>query len=203
MTQFEEFEKDAEAAADAPLNETKLGAVAAIANRQLAEEDEVAALESRLKEAKARLFKTTTTDLPQALLSLGLRSVTLDNGCVVKVNDFYEANIPAPGTIAKAKGSAKGELAKRAQACYAWLREHEYGDLIKRQVAVEFGRGEDGTAEKVAEFLRSKGLPVVDVSTVHPSTLKSFVKERIESGEPFPVELFNVTVGSVSKIERP
>lgn len=196
-----EFEQDA--VGSQPMDESKLGVVATIAKRQMQEEDEVKRLEAQLAEAKAKLYKTQTTELPQAMAQLQLSSITLDNGAVIKIQPFFEASIPSATAIDKAKGDDKRKLVDRALACYGWLREHGYGDLIKREVVASFGRGEDNLAGNLVGELRERGLSVSDKSSVHSSTLKSFVKERVESGDAsFPLDTFGVTIGNISKIER-
>jgi hypothetical protein len=37
---------------------------------------------------------------------------------------------------------------------------------------------------------------------VHPQTLRAFVKERVEAGEEFPMELFGAWVGQRAVIKR-
>lgn len=197
-----EFEQDA--VGSQPADKAKLSAVYNIAHRQMQEEDLVAKLERELADAKAKLYKTQTVDLPQAMSELGLRAgVTLTDGSVIKVQPFFEASIPSQTAIDKAKGEDKSKLINRMQACFSWLRENGYGGIIKRDVIASFGRGEDAKAEVVYNELVAKGMSVSDKSSVHPSTLKSFVKERVESGDStFPMDTFAVTIGNISKIER-
>lgn len=197
-----EFEQDAVGAQ--PADKAKLSAVYNIAHRQMQEEDLVKKLESELADAKAKLYKTQTVDLPQAMSELGLRAgVTLTDGSVIKVQPFFEASIPSQTAIDKAKGEDKNKLINRMHACFGWLRENGYGDIIKRDVIASFGKGEDAQAEVVYNELAAKGMSVSDKSSVHPSTLKSFVKERVESGDStFPLDTFAVTIGNISKIER-
>ena len=197
-----EFEQDA--VGSQPTDKAKLSAVYTIAQRQMEEEDAVKRLETQLAEAKSKLYKTQTVDLPQAMLELGLRAgVTLADGSIIKIQPFFEASIPSATAIDKAKGEDKMKLANRALACYNWLRENGYGDLIKREVVASFGRGEDNLAGDLVGELRERGLSVSDKSSVHASTLKSFVKERVEAGDAsFPLDTFGVTIGNISKIER-
>jgi hypothetical protein len=37
---------------------------------------------------------------------------------------------------------------------------------------------------------------------VHPQTLAAFVKEQVESGADFPLDVFNVYIGQIAKIKR-
>jgi hypothetical protein len=73
--------------------------------------------------------------------------------------------------------------------------------LIKHQVTLEFGMKQDNEAKSIVEELKQKGLPVQQKLFVHPSTLRSFVKDQIQDlGKDVPVELFNTYVGTKTKL---
>ena len=91
-------------------------------------------------------------------------------------------------------------------AAHAWLRQQGHGDIIKNQVSVSFGKGEDETALETMTLLEQEGLFPAQKESVHPSTLKAFVRERIESGDSaFTVDtqkLFSVYQGKRTKITK-
>jgi hypothetical protein len=78
---------------------------------------------------------------------------------------------------------------------YEWLRENGYDDIIKNVVACEFGRGEDDQASAFKAFAAKEGFPADQTESVHSGTLKAFVRERVEAGDDFPMELFGAYVG--------
>ena len=90
-----------------------------------------------------------------------------------------------------------------ASPALAWLRSSGNGDIIKNSVVCQFGKGEDDIANLLAEELRKKGLHPEQKTFVHPMTLKSFVKERIESAQPIPMDLLGVYVGNKTVIKQP
>ena len=73
-------------------------------------------------------------------------------------------------------------------------------------MTLTFGQGEDEIASELAELLTKQGHMPATKEAVHPSTLRAFVKERIESGDPsFDVDTqksFSVYAGKRTKINR-
>jgi hypothetical protein len=98
--------------------------------------------------------------------------------------------------------SATPLVANRPQV-HQWLRDHGYGDLIKNTVSCTFGRDEDEDAREFYELAESSGYCAEAKTEVHPSTLRAFVKERVEAGDDFPMELFGAWVGQRATISKP
>ena len=182
-----DFENDA-ATPEAP-TEDKLKRVMALAELMVAQERAVAAMENELKDAKAALLKTQTEDLPDLMEEIGMLAVTLQDGSSVKVVEDLTCGI----TVAN------------RDAAHAWLIENGFGGLIKTQVITEFGRGQLDEAINYAQEasrLHPEN-PAALKDAVHPATLKSFVKEQLESGkEAFPMELFNVRPFNRAKYQK-
>ena len=85
--------------------------------------------------------------------------------------------------------------------------------MIKNQVSLEFGMKQDNEAKSLIEELKAKGLPVKQKTSVHPSSLRAFVKEQIESltklgidneveehGKDVPADLFGTYIANKTKI---
>ena len=73
--------------------------------------------------------------------------------------------------------------------------------MIKNQVPMEFGMKQDNEAKALVEELKQKGLAVQQKTSVHPSSLRGFVREQIQDlGKDVPVELFGTYVASKTKI---
>jgi hypothetical protein len=132
------------------------------------------------------LMKMTDEDLPSVLEELGVKSFTLEDGSKVSVQPLYGASIPAP----------------RKEEAFAWLRENGYDDLIKNDVVCSFGRGEDEKAADFAQAARERGLSPEQKQTVHAQTLKAWVRERVESGDAFPMDIFGAFVGQRATIKK-
>jgi len=113
------------------------------------------------------------------MADLGLSKFSLDDGSTVEVKPTYGASI----------------LVKDRPAAYEWLRENGFDDIIKNVISCQFGRGEDDQASAFHAFASQQGYQADQNESIHSSTLKAFVKERIETGEDFPHTLFGAYVG--------
>ena len=179
---FEQMEQDFEdslATSVEKLDQGDLTTVAGMARAIRDKERVVSELEQKLKDEKKALLKMTDEDLPTMLAEIGLSSMKLDDGSEVTVKQTYGASI----------------LVDNRPAAYEWLRENGYDDIIKNTVACQFGRGEDDKASAFKAFAENEGFFAEQKTEIHPQTLRAFVKERVESGEEFPMSLFGAYVG--------
>lgn len=163
-----------------------LTSVAALARQIRDKEENISKLEDTLKAEKKALLKLTDEEMPAMLAEIGISSFSLDDGSTVEVKQTYGASI----------------LMDNRPAAYEWLREHGYDDIIKNTVLCQFGRGEDDQASAFAAFAQQQGYVPEQKTEIHPQTLRAFVKERVEEGEAFPMELFGAWVGQRAVIKR-
>jgi hypothetical protein len=186
---FDQMEADFEeklATSVEKLDQGDLTTVAGMARAIRDKEAEVNELEQKLKNEKRALMKLTDEDLPTMLAEIGLTSMKLDDGSEVSIKPQYGANI----------------LVDNRPAAYEWLRENGYDDIIKNTVACTFGRGEDDKASAFKSFAEKEGFFAEQNTGIHHTTLRAFVKERIENGDDFPMELFGAYVGQRAIIKR-
>jgi hypothetical protein len=186
---FEQMEEDFEqslASSVEKLDQGDLTTVAGMARAIRDKEKAVATLEQTLKEEKKALLKMTDEDLPTMLAEIGLSSMKLDDGSEVTVKQTYGASI----------------LVDNRPAAYDWLRDHGYDDIIKNTVACQFGRGEDDQASAFKAIAEKQGYLAEQKTEIHPQTLRAFVKERVESGDEFPMELFGAYIGQRAVVKR-
>ena len=145
----------------------------------------IEATEEELKKLKDVETTLSEQTIPNLMQQAGVELIKLEGGISVEVKPFYSARIP----------SSKSEEA------FAWLRDNGHGDLIKNQVSLEFGMKQDNEAKSLIEELKAKGLPVKQKTTVHPSSLRGFVREQIQDlGKDVPAELFGTYVANKTKI---
>ena len=161
------------------LDNAGLDTVAGLARKIKYQQDKVERLDRELKDEKQALLKLTDEDLPSTMADLGLSKFSLDDGSTVEVKPTYGASI----------------LVKDRPAAYEWLRENGFDDIIKNVISCQFGRGEDDQASAFHAFASQQGYPADQNESIHASTLKAFVEERIETGEDFPHTLFGAYVG--------
>ena len=146
-------------------------------------EEEIVQLEDQLKEKKEAARKLSEEDIPQFLAEKGLASITLDNGTEVKITEEVR-----PGV----------KVADRPFV-YSWLRDNGYGDLIKSNVSVSFGMGEDSQAIKLKAAIQDLGMVGSEKEDVHYQTMKAFVTEQHKKGVSLPDE-FGVYVANKTKL---
>ena len=163
-----------------------LTSVAALARQIRDKEERIQSLEEKLKDEKKALLKLTDEEMPAMLAEIGISSFSLDDGSTVEVKQTYGASI----------------LMDNRPAAYEWLRDNGYDDIIKNTVLCQFGRGEDDQASAFAAFAQQQGYVPEQKTEIHPQTLRAFVKERVEEGDAFPMELFGAWVGQRAVIKR-
>jgi hypothetical protein len=142
-----------------------------LAELLLAARKHLETVEAQLKTAKEDVRRLEQEDLPELMQELGLETFKLTTGELIEVKQDIECGISEE---------------RRARA-HAWLTEHGFGGLIKTEVVAKFGRDERDAAVACAEQIGGEM-----VERVHPSTLKSFVKEQMEAGRAIPFDLFAI-----------
>lgn len=152
-----------------------------LAERQASLEDSVVHLEQALKVAKQELDLVATVAIPEAMEELQLTTFSTNTGLTVEVENTIQAGLSKD----------------RKMEAIAWLRAHAPG-LIKREFAIIARDDEQGQelAELLAEY------DVSDMPSVHPQTLKKFVRERLADGEDIPQDLFGVFFQRKAKVKR-
>jgi hypothetical protein len=83
-----------------------------------------------------------------------------------------------------------------------WLRNNGLGDIIKNNITVSFGRGEDNKAVEYASLAQNSGYMPSQKVDVNNRQLVAAFRERLENGLEVPPELFKLFVGNQTKIKR-
>lgn len=162
-----------------------LKSVGKLARRIREAEEIIKQSEDFLKEKKKELLKLTDEDLPSVLQEMGVSSFTLDDGSKVEIKPLYAGHISV----------------NNKEAAFEWLRNNGHDDIIKNVVSCQFGRGEDGKAEEFYAIASAKGYVAQQKQDVHASTLKAWIRERVENGEDFPMETFGAYISQRASIK--
>ena len=149
-------------------------------------ETEIEREEQLLKQKKAQADKISAEVIPEIMDQMKLKTLKLQDGSAIEVKEVYSATIP----VANREGA------------YQWLRENDLGDLIKNEITVSFGRGEDNKAREYTSLAESKGYQPSQKLKVEPMTLKALYRERVENKQDLPSEHFNLFKGNKTKITR-
>lgn len=162
-----------------------LGDVTRLVQALIDAEGEATRLASALKEANMKAQCLREESLPAALQEFGVTQLKLETGQTITIKQDVYASIPADN---KPKA-------------FKWLTDHGFGGLIKSAVAVSFDRGELKEAQKLVNDLSKKGMEPEFNETVHPQTLKAFLREQIAQGTEVPMELFGARAVFVANIK--
>tara|TARA_R110000787_G_scaffold169030_1_gene281761 strand:+ start:226 stop:801 length:576 start_codon:yes stop_codon:yes gene_type:complete len=172
------------------VDESSIKNLSRLVNDLLVTEGEIGNTEERLRKLKDQQKQLSEQAIPDKLAELGVADLRLSDGSRISADPFYSARITA----------------KNLGLAHDWLRDNGHGDIIKNTLTVSFSQGEDADATRLAELLTKEGYLPQTKEAVHPSTLRAFVKEMIESGNSsFDVDTqkkFSVYTGKRTKINR-
>ena len=149
-------------------------------------QNEIAELEEKIKHKKEQADKISSEVIPNLLAEQGLSSLKLADGSCVEVRKSYSCTVKKDSV----------------ESAYTWLRENGLGDLIKNEIAVQFGKGEDNKAEQMLYLAAEQGYEPTQKQKVEPMTLKALYRERIEAGLDMPSDFFHTFVKDQTKISR-
>ena len=151
-------------------------------------EDEIAAIEEQLKKKKAEGDDISSRVIPELLAEQGLSEIKLADGSKVSVKKEFRCTLPK-------------DEAKR-QAAYNWLRDQGLGDIIKNNVFVTFGKGEDDKAKSLIDLAVANGYEPSQKSDVAWNTLTALYEERVKAGLDMPSDVFSLWIKDKTKISR-
>jgi len=149
-------------------------------------EDEIANAEQSVKKLKEKAKQVSTVEIPAMMDEMQITKLKLKDGESVEIKKIYGAYISPD----------------QQEAAFTWLRNNGLGDIIKNDITVTFGKGEDNKAAEYAVLAKGQGYEPVQKIGVHPQTLKAMVRERLESNQDVPSDLFKPFEGNQTKITR-
>ena len=149
-------------------------------------EDEIANAEESIKKLKEKALQLSAVEIPEMMNEMQITKLKLKDGESVEVKKIYGASIPVD----------------QKEEAFQWLRNNGLGDLIKNEITVTFGMGEDNKAVSYADLARGHGFEPTQKVGVSPMSLKAMVRERLESGQDVPADLFKPFEGNQTKITR-
>ena len=171
---------------DSDVTNDELANVSSLAQKQINLTNEVSQIEDMLKAKKEQLRLVQEQELPDALSEVGLTQIVLSSGEKISLSEFYGAH------ISKAN----------QQQAYQWLIENGHEGIIKNEVSLKFNRGESQIVDETVLALKSRGLSPEVKQSIHPSTLKAFVKEQLTTGNDIPTEPFGIYIGTKANIKK-
>ena len=151
-------------------------------------EDDIASIEEQLKKKKQEADHISSKVIPELLAEQGLSEIKLADGSKVSVKQEFRATLP------------KDEV--KRDAAYQWLRDQGLGDIIKNNVSVTFGKGEDNKAKQLLDLAAANGYEPNQKSDVAWNTLTALYEERVKAGLDMPSDVFSLWIKDKTKISR-
>ena len=149
-------------------------------------EDEITNAEESISKLKEKARILSQVEIPLMMHEMHITKLKLKDGESVEIKPFYSVSI----------------VPEVQEQAFEWLRNNGLGDIIKNDITVTFGRGEDNKAANYAVLARGQGFEPVQKINVHAQTLKAVVRERLEAGQEMPSDLFKTFAGNQTKITR-
>lgn len=165
----------------------ELKSIAQLAEEQVFLESKLAQQTAELAATQEQLNKVQQFDLPGALERLGMSQFKLTDGSFITIKEDTYAGITE----------------ENKPKAFAWLKSTGNDGIIKNEFKVPFGKGQDEEAAALAKALDTFGCSYTNNRSVHPQTLKAFVKSRLENGEPVPTDIFSIHTKKMATIGYP
>jgi len=141
--------------------------------------------EEELKALKLQKHKMSTEQIPAMMDEMGVQRLDVEN-LSVTLKPLINASIPQT----------------RREEAYQWLRDNGLDDIIKNDVIMSFGKGEDNMAGDIMYELEKRGMHPEKKTHIHSMTLKAFIRERVEKGLPIDLDMFGAFVARTADIKR-
>ena len=142
--------------------------------------------ESKLKELKDQEKYINNFTIPEIMNKMNLSTVKLKDGSELSIKKVYSATIKAD---------------KKAEAIQ-WLRNNGLGDIVKNEITVNFGQGEENKAMTYVNLARGQGYEPSQKEAVHAMTLKVTMEDWKNKGNEVPEDLFWTFDGNQTKIKN-
>ena len=136
---------------------------------------QVLAAELKVKELKSQHDYISGIIIPKLMDKMNLKTLKLKDGSELSIKNRFFASIKAD---------------KKAEAIQ-WLRDNGLGDIVKNNITVTFGQGEDNKAVEYAGLAREQGFEPTQDEKVHSASLSVVMKEFKDKGQEVPTDLFS------------
>lgn len=149
--------------------------------------DTIESIEGTLSELTKQYNYIAQEVIPNMLDELGLKTFELKDGSKITVKDFISGSLP------------KDE--QGFSQAIDWLKENELEGILKTDVSMKFGKGEDNFAKNAIALLEQNGYAVESKYGVHPQTLYSSIRELQRHGVVIPFEMLGLYAGKKADIK--
>jgi hypothetical protein len=149
-------------------SEGQLSTISKWAKKALELQAEIEQAEAHLKELNRELAQIEEVDLPRSMMAAGSMEFTMVGGGKITISDEIQ------GSLAK-------DAEKRDYAI-DWVDKNDGTDLIKRHFEIDYTRGQASRATQFRELLQEHQVHFDEFESIHTSTFKAFLREKLEKG---------------------
>lgn len=150
----------------------------------LAAEGEVLRLAALMKTQQDIATKLSEQDIPEMMTKGGLTELKRSDGSTIKVQEDLFASLPKI----------------RAVEIMAEVRNRGGEDMIKNELSIELGKGQNALAEKVEAFAKELALTVERSESIHSATYKKWIKTQMTSDKPIDLAFFGAYKKTTAKL---
>jgi hypothetical protein len=147
---------------------------------------EIVEAELQLSNLKQNRKTIAEEHLPTLMEQAGIETLKLASGRKIEVKEFVDAKIKDPNIV------------------FQWLRDTNNDSIIKNEISVSLGRGDDALAQEIISTLKEKHDIEANVRVgIHNMTLKSFCRDALDNpelAETLPKEAFGIYQGKRAKV---
>ena len=147
---------------------------------------DVKAAEDVLKLHQQHVNTIEQYTLPDLMREAGQEKLRTSSGWDVELGETLRASIP-PARLGEA---------------IMWLTANGHGALVKRDIKMSFGMGEEQKAAEAFDLVVNNGFLPEDKTAVHPQSLAAAVREMVTEGQDVPMELLGVYVQHFVKVKE-
>lgn len=153
--------------------------------------------EKELKNLKRDHERMAKVTIPDMMFEVGLKDFATSSGYKVTVSQFLDASIPTLHSIDSCRSREdRDELERRREDALDWIKGNNGAAIIKNVISIEVSDYSQEDVETLLEHVRELEFQYLNGETVHPQTLKKFLKEKLENGISVPEKAFKVFKGN-------
>ncbi len=168
-------------------NSRDLADLQPIVNEAVSLARQIAELEEAVANYKTDYNTIISKTLPAALQKARMKEFKTDDGAYISMHKVVSGSLP------------KDEVRKAAGI--EWMENNGAESLVKRKFLIQLQKGDDVTASRLRKGFASAGIDYLEDVNVHPQSLAAFARERLEKGEPVPVDTLGLYIADVAKIQ--
>ena len=147
---------------------------------------QILAAEIKLKELKEQEKYISEHVIPDIMEKQNLKTLKLKDGSELSVGKKFYASFRA----------------EKKEEGIQWLRDNGLGDIVKNEITVNFGQGEENKAAEYANLAKESGYEPSQKEAVHAMTLKVTMEDWKNKGNDVPEDLFWTFDGNQTKIKN-